>query len=96
LLIKQHGKIPEATLHQIVSQVEPLMNYIDGFCSQLFNTISIEEIEHAITHPNDYNKKLESILSVDYTSADSYDGKSLVTGPFLYLRDPAPGTVSAV
>lgn len=56
----------------------------------------MEEIEYAITHPTDINHRIDKILDIDYTPSDVYEGKSLVTGPFLLYRDPAPGTISAV
>jgi hypothetical protein len=57
----------------------------------------LEQIEHIITHPNEHlPPKVTKILETDFSSSTDFDGKSLVTGPYLQIRDPVPGTVTAV
>ena len=66
----------------------PLFTYVDGFCTALFNQISVEDIEAAIFEGQSSPKILE-LLSIDYSSHDDND-LSFVTGKLL-LRDPGIG-----
>ena len=55
------------------------MGYIDAFCTNLFNTLSAEQIEDAIKNPEAFNPKMESVLSYDYTPNELLDGKSIMS-----------------
>lgn len=75
------------------AKVEPLFGYVNGFCTALFNSLTIDEVEEALATKGStsFSKKgLNEMLAVDYTPSDSVEGgKSLVTGPYLLLRDPS-------
>lgn len=62
--------------------------YVDGFCTALFNQISIEDIEAAIFEGQSSQKILD-LLSKDYSGNDDND-VSFVTGKLLF-RDPGIG-----
>jgi len=48
-ILQQHSKIPAGASEQLLTNIEPLLGYVDGFCTQLFNSFSVHDIEEAIT-----------------------------------------------
>ena len=76
----------------ILAHVEPIMTYVDAFATNIFNTLSLDEIETSIVNMDKHGKNLTGILALDYTAASQ--PHSLVTGT-LHLRDSSTSAIMA-
>lgn len=88
LLQSQLEGKPEA-ISSIIAHVEPIIAYVDAFATNLFNTISLDEIETSIVNMDKHGKNLKALIALDYTAATQ--PHSLITGT-LHLRDRGSNT----
>ncbi len=73
--------------------MQPMLTYVNAFCTHLFTSLTLDEIESAIVSGQS-SPRLVEILNFDYTDPEDFDGRSLVTG-LLGVRDSGLG-MSAV
>lgn len=70
--------------------VRPALSYIDAFCTNLFASLTLQELDSALTS-SEATPRLLELLSHDYTDPETTeDGQSLVTG-VLGVRDSGLG-----
>jgi hypothetical protein len=81
-LAKQNGLVKPEALTSLTG-VQATLGYVDAFCTNLFNSLSIEEVAEIIATgggDSGVQAKLADVLGTDYTPSDAFEGKSLVTG----------------